>query len=138
MWNASASSPPGLYAVGVAGHVRVGDLVVAWAPRAARRLAALRHYLPANVPLIKRVAAVQGDRVCARASLVLINGRAASLRRSADRLGRTLPWWNGCKVLGKGDLFLLSKQAPLAFDGRYFGVTHASEIIGKARPLWAS
>ena len=138
MWNASSSSPLGLYAIGSAGHAEVGDLIVAWAPPAARRLAARRNYLPASVPLIKRVAAVQGDYVCAKRSLVLINGRAASLRRSSDRRGRPLPWWSGCKLLRKGDLFLLSRQAPLGFDGRYFGVTHAREVIGKARLVWPS
>ncbi len=138
IWNASSSSPLGLYAISRIGHPIVGDLIVAWAPPAARRLAARRNYLPADVPIIKRVAAVQGDRVCAKRSLVLINGHAASLRRSSDREGRPLPWWNGCKVLGKGELFLLSRHAALAFDGRYFGTTHAREIVGKAHLIWPS
>lgn len=136
VWNASSSSPPGLYAIGGAGHVMVGDLVVAWAPPAARGLAARRNYLPTSAPLIKRVAAVQGDCVCASGALVLINGREASLRLASDRQGRPLPWWRGCKSLRRGELFLLSPRAPLAFDGRYFGLTHGRELIGKAWLLW--
>ena len=138
IWNGSTSSPLGLYAISRAGHPIVGDLIVAWAPPAARRLAARRKYLPLNVPIIKRVAAVQGDSVCAKRSLVLINGHPASLRQSSDRRGRPLPWWNGCKVLGKGELFLLSRHAPFAFDGRYFGMTQARQVVGKARLLWPS
>jgi conjugative transfer signal peptidase TraF len=138
IWNASSSSPLGFYTVARARRVIVGDLIVAWAPPAARRLAARRNYLPTNVPLIKRVAAVQGDIVCAKRSLVLINGHVASLRRSSDRRGRPLPWWNGCKVLAKGELFLLSSHARFAFDGRYFGMTQPQEVIGKARLIWSS
>ena len=62
VWNASASAPVGLYRVEPHAPVRRRDMVVAWLPRGARLLAASRHYLPANVPLVKRVAAVAGDR----------------------------------------------------------------------------
>ena len=135
VWNASASSPIGLYAVGPAWDLSQGDMAVAWAPSGARRLAAARHYLPFDVPLVKRVAGVAGACVCATGSLVLVNGRPVGLRRALDPTGRKLPRWSGCKRLGPGDLFLLSPNWD-AFDGRYFGVTRASEVIGKARLVW--
>jgi conjugative transfer signal peptidase TraF len=138
LWNASASSPIGLYAVDSAGRLHVGDMVVAWPPPEARRLAAARHYLPASVPLVKQIAAVSGARVCGAGEKIYVDGRVAALRRPRDRTGRRLPWWFGCKVLKKGDLILLSLNAPAAFDGRYFGPTRQRDIIGKARLLWAA
>jgi conjugative transfer signal peptidase TraF len=136
LWNGSASSRIGLYAVG-SGDVRVGDTAVAWPPDKARRLAASRHYLPATVPLVKRVAAAEGDRVCAAGTGILVNGRRAARRRERDPSGRPLPWWSGCKLLQTGELFLLSPGSPGAFDGRYFGITRPAQLIGKARLLWA-
>jgi len=134
-WNASPSSRTGLYAISKGGPAR-GDTAVAWAPEKARRLAALRHYLPATVPLVKRVAAVAGDRVCTAGNRILVNGRPAARRRARDPSGRMLPWWSGCQVVQRGELFLLSPGSPDAFDGRYFGITHNGEVIGKARLLW--
>ena len=136
VWNATASSRVGLYAVTPFAGPRIGDTVVAWAPDGARRLAADRQYLPADVPLVKRVAAVAGDRVCAKGGAMSINGRAAALRRSRDPSGRLMPWWTGCRVLGPGEAFLLSPAAPLAFDGRYFGVSGPGQIMGRARLIW--
>lgn len=136
VWNASPSSPVGLYAVTSASGVRVGDMVAAWPPSPARKMAAARSYLPFHVPLVKQVAAVAGDRVCARQERILINGRPVALRRTRDPAGRPMPRWSGCRRLRPSELFLLSAAGPLAFDGRYFGVTGASELVGRARLLW--
>jgi conjugative transfer signal peptidase TraF len=136
LWNSSPSSPRGLYRVGSANHLRVGDIVAAWPPRAARRLASARLYLPAIVPLVKPVAAAAGDRVCARSNFIFVNGRFAALRRERDPAGRPMPRWIGCHRLERSELFLLSRNAPLAFDGRYFGVTRTRDLIGRARLLW--
>src|SRR5205823_5624512 len=46
VWNASPSSALGLYSVTSPARPRCGDLVIAWAPPWARRLAAERGYLP--------------------------------------------------------------------------------------------
>ena len=136
LWNASASSRIGLYAVFSPSHLRGGDTAIAWAPAPARRLAAARHYLPDSVPLVKRVAAVPGDRVCAKRRTIFVNSRPVALRRARDPSGRPMPRWSGCHLLGPGELFLLSRDAPEAFDGRYFGVTGRNEIVGKARLIW--
>ena len=137
VWNASASSPLGLYQVSPPGELRLGDMVVAWPPAPARALAAERGYLPANVPLVKRVAAARGDRVCAAGEAIFVNGNVAATRRSDDPSGRPLPWWNGCEDLGEGELLLLTAEGPASFDGRYFGVTRPQEVVGKARLIWA-
>lgn len=136
IWNASSSSPVGLYEVVPGRSPRAGEMVIAWPPRRARQIADIRNYLPARVPLVKPVAAVSGARICAKRNAIFVNGRLAALRRARDSSGRPLPRWSGCEVLGDGDLFLLSSDAA-SFDGRYFGVTRASEVIGTARLLWS-
>lgn len=135
VWNASASSPIGLYRVEPPDEVTRGDIVVAWAPPEARRLAAERHYLPSNVPLVKRVAAGPGDRVCAAGAAVYVNGVLAVRRRETDPAGRPLPAWVGCFDLVQGQLLLLMPGEE-SFDGRYFGLSSAHDVIGRARLIW--
>ena len=137
VWNASASAPVGLYSVTPGALLRRGDMVVAWTPAAVRMLAAARHYIPVGVPLVKRVAAVAGDRVCAHGPVVTIGGHFVTARRGTDRSGRRLPWWEGCRTLPAGSVFLLMAGVGTSFDGRYFGPTPASDVLGKARLLWA-
>ncbi len=137
VWNASASAPVGLYAVSPGAPISVGDMVIAWPPPAARRLAAARAYLPAGVPLVKRVAAGPGDRICAAGDAITINGVAVTNRARTDGQGRPMPSWSDCRWLHAGDYLLLMRDVPTSFDGRYFGVTEASQIIGPATLLWA-
>jgi type IV secretory pathway protease TraF len=138
VWNASASSPTGLYLVQSGDGVAVDDMVIAWLPDDARRLGAARHYIPANVPLVKRVAAVAGDEVCAAGEAIFVNGRLEALRRMQDPAGRDLPWWTGCETLRDGELFLLTPGAGTSFDGRYFGITGPALVVGAARLIWRS
>lgn len=113
-----------------------GAVASARTPDSVRRLAAERHYLPADVPLVKRVAALDGDTVCAADHAVTIDGRHVADQLPADRLGRPLPAWNGCRTLGPADIFLLMEGVPDSFDGRYFGPVPANAVIGKLVPLW--
>ncbi|APR54595.1 S26 family signal peptidase [Sphingomonas koreensis] len=136
LWNASASAPVGLYRVAPGHGVVRGDMVIARTPLPVRALAASRHYVPANVPLVKRVAGVPGDLVCAIGPEILVNGSVLATRRASDRLGRPLPWWTGCRILRNGALLLLMSDTPDSFDGRYFGPTDAADVIGKATILW--
>ncbi len=136
VWNASASAPIGLYAVQPGSIAEPGDMVIARVPAAFRLLAATRHYLPLNVPLVKRVAAAGGDEVCAAGQEIFVNGRWIAERRLVDGAGRTMPAWSGCVRLHGRQLFLLM-DAPASFDGRYFGVTEGADVVGKAWLLWA-
>src|SRR3546814_2644751 len=63
VWNASASAPIGPYAVTPGATVEPGDMVIARVPDRSRMMAAERRYIPADVPLVKRVAAAAGDEV---------------------------------------------------------------------------
>lgn len=136
VWNATASAPIGLYRVGGT-DLATGDMVIAWPPAAARDFAARRRYLPANVPLVKRVVAAPGDTVCALGAQIFVNGRRVARRLVRDGAGRPMPWWTGCVTLRNGALFLLMADSPASFDGRYFGATGRGDIVGKATLLWA-
>lgn len=136
VWNASASAPLGFYWISHDRVVSRGDLVLAAVPEAARRLAAERDYLPANVPAAKRVAALAGDVVCAESGIVVINDRVAAEALLMDRQGRPLPAWSGCRALDDSEVFLLMEGVRDSFDGRYFGPIDATAIIGRLVPLW--
>lgn len=137
VWNASASAPIGLYAVTPGASVDPGDMVIARVPDPWRMMAAQRRYIPVNVPLVKRVAAVAGDEICALGQEIFINGAWVVERRVADAKGKPMPWWSGCLRLRGRQLLLLMPDSPGSFDGRYFGVTEGGLVVGKARLLWA-
>ena len=99
-------------------------------------ITAQRRYLPARVPLLKRVGAIAPQHVCIFDALVWIDGVPVAAVLPADRLGRPLPSWPHCRRLEAGELFLLSDTNPASFDSRYFGLVSASAVIGVAHSLW--
>lgn len=136
VWNASASAPIGLYYTMPGARARVGDLVIARLHHATALLAASRQYLPLGVPLVKRVVAVAGHRICANGDEVAVDGKHLVRRLERDRLGRALPHWSGCRTLRPGEVLLAMVAVPDSFDGRYFGATASGDIIARAEPLW--
>ncbi|WP_296752848.1 S26 family signal peptidase [Thiobacillus sp.] len=114
----------------------VGSIVLAQLPADAAELAAQRGYLPARIPLLKRVGAVSPQRVCIVGRSVRIDGVPVAAVLPADRMGRPLPSWQQCRLLHPGELFLLSTTNPASFDSRYFGPIVASDVIGVAHPVW--
>jgi conjugative transfer signal peptidase TraF len=136
LWNLSASAPTGLYLVETRAPIHKGDMVAAFAPAAMRELASQRGYLPASVPLVKRIAGTRGDKVCASGRWLRINGNNAAMRLRTDGRGRRLPWWSGCRRLRGGEALLLNDGAQ-SFDGRYFGPVDAKAVLGRLVFLWA-
>lgn len=136
VWNATASVPTGLYAIRGKASLHVGERVAIEPPPPLRRLLADRHYLPTGVPLLKRIAAVSGQRVCRFAHGVTVDGAYVGAARARDRLGRPLPVWAGCHDLKSGEVFVMNPAAPDSFDGRYFGVLRLADVIGRATPIW--
>ena len=135
VYNASDSVPVGWYRISPANSSEPGDLVLVHLPPEARSLAAQRGYLPANVPLLKTVAAMAPQRVCMLGSQVRIDGVVVARRMRRDRQGRALPTWQACSRLVGDELFLISNN-PASFDSRYFGPVSADAVIGRAQPLW--
>jgi type IV secretory pathway protease TraF len=110
--------------------------VIARLPSAAARLAAERGYLPITVPVVKRIAAEAGERVCERSRVLSIDGRPVARALVEDSDGRPLPAWSGCDPLARGEYLLLGDGAPDSYDSRYFGPVEASAILGRAIALW--
>lgn len=135
IWNASPSAPVGLYRM-ISGAPQKGDFVLVRTPKLVSQLASSRHYIPANVPLVKRIAAITGDHVCAFQRTILINGHAVARQLERDSSGRKLPLWQGCRLLHEGDYFLLMAEAPTSFDSRYFGPVRRENLIGRLVPIW--
>ncbi|WP_353642520.1 S26 family signal peptidase [Mesorhizobium sp. WSM2239] len=135
VWNPSASAPVGFYRIANDAPMR-GDLVLVRTPESVANLAEKRGYLPRNVPLVKRIAALPGEHVCAFYHLIIIGGEIVARRLETDVQGRPLPWWNACRRLSGNEVFLLSGEAPGSFDGRYFGPVPVGNIIGRLVPLW--
>ena len=136
VYNPSDSVPAGWYRIGSSDALHVGAIVLTTLPPDVAALAAQRRYLPARVPLLKRVGAVAPQHVCVFDALVWIDGVPVAAVLPADRLGRPLPSWPHCRRLEAGELFLLSSTNPASFDSRYFGPVSASAVIGVAHPLW--
>jgi conjugative transfer signal peptidase TraF len=135
VYNASDSVPIGWYLIEPASSISVGNLVLVHLPPGVMNLAARRGYLPANVPLLKTVAARAPQQVCVQGNQVHIDGVLVARRLRWDRQGRALPAWQGCRHLAGDELFLLSTN-PESFDSRYFGPVSARAVIGRAQPLW--
>lgn len=114
----------------------VGSVVLTTLPPDVAALAAQRGYLPAHVPLLKRVGAVAPQHVCIVAGQVYIDSVPMAAALPTDRLGRPLPSLQLCRRLEAGELFLLSVTNPASFDSRYFGPVSASAVIGVAHPVW--
>jgi len=136
VWNASASTPIGLYAIHPTGHLGVADLVVVRAPEPLAEFLAEGGYLPRKVPLMKRVAALPGQRICRSGRAISVDGVITAEALDRDRLGRLLPTWQGCRMVGEGEVFLLNRQVRDSLDGRYFGPLSVNSIVGRAIPLW--
>ena len=136
VWNASGSAPIGLYRVGRASALQVADLIIVKPPEPIAQFLAVGGYLPIGAPLLKYIAALPGQEVCRIGFTITIDGTAIGDARERDSRGRSLPIWNGCRVIGDGEVFLLNPLSQDSLDGRYFGALPIASIIGRAIPLW--
>lgn len=134
LWNTTASAPQGIYEVQQPRALTVGDWAVVRPDTRLSNWLSASGYLPSGVPLLKQVAAVQGQTVCRKGAVVTIDGRAAARARPMDHRQRPLPVWGGCLRLDARRVFLLN-ASPDSLDGRYFGATPVQEVVGRARPL---
>ena len=134
LFNASGSAPIGFYRIEHRTPEREETAVVL--PSATlENLLSSHRLLPPGVPLLKRVVARGGDRICRSEGVIFVNGKTTAEALDQDAEGRPLPAWNGCLTLFSGQFFLLQPH-PYSFDSRYFGPVSECEIIGVAHPLW--
>jgi len=136
IWNASASVPLGLYIAASADTIARGDLVLVRPPKPLAVFLAERGYVAHGVPLLKHVAALPPQVVCAEGTAITVDDETVAHRRMADRLGRPLPTWHGCHRLESGEVFLLNPAEPGSLDGRYFGTLPRTSVVARLRPVW--
>ncbi len=134
VFNRTQSAPIGLYWV-MDSPLSKGDWAILSSKSKASKWAQNHGYLGRDWPMIKRVMAFHGDEVCRDGSDVFINEKYVATAQSLDALGRNLPIWSGCYVLGADDVFLLNVH-PHSLDGRYFGVMSSIDIDGGAKLIW--
>lgn len=136
IWNASESVPIGLYRVQPEDKLFVTELLAVQPPEPLATFLDLNGYLPLGVPMLKRVLALPGQIVCRTGLTISVDEIAMGEARDRDGRGRPLPKWQGCRVVGDGELFLMNWQSDDSLDGRYFGFLPASAVIGRALPVW--
>lgn len=128
--NESPSLPRGLYLRDHAAPPARGDIVTVAQPTSVRPYLA-RLGMPADVRLIKRVAATAGDAVCSDGRWLIAPWRMVEVR-GEDRAGAALPVWRGCRRLN-ADEHLLLGDTPTSLDSRYFGPVRTAQIEGVYR-----
>lgn len=136
VWNASESVPIGLYRLQPSDNLFVTELVAVQPPEPLATFLDMNGYLPAGLPMLKRVLALPGQTVCRSGLTVSVDAIEMGEAHDRDNRGRPLPNWQGCRVVGAGELFVMNWQSANSLDGRYFGVLPASSVIGRALPMW--
>jgi conjugative transfer signal peptidase TraF len=136
VWNASKSVPVGLYRLQPAGRLVVTELVAVRPPELLATFLHLHGYLPVGVLMLKRVVALPGQMVCRQGYSISVDAVEMGNAKASDGRGRPLPVWQGCRVVGADELFLMNWQSEDSLDGRYFGFLPKSSVIGKPLPVW--
>ncbi|MCA3694790.1 S26 family signal peptidase [Aquidulcibacter sp.] len=134
--NETPSMPKGLYVrTGDAQKLKRGEIIGLPMPKAARDYLVGKLGYPADTLLIKRVAAIPGDTVCRKTSMLTVSGQQLQAK-DQDMRGNALPNWQGCHQLSKNEVFLLGDH-PGSFDSRYFGSVSRQELSGSYRQVFS-
>ena len=147
-FNETPSVPVGIWRVlPVNGSLRRGQIVSVCPPPTGIFLEAkARGYLSEGScpegfePMLKPIAALEGDVVEQTSDGIRMNGRLLphSVAFPADSEGRPLPKLFAKRlVISKGEVFLVSGRER-SFDGRYFGSLPLSAITGVAAHMGRS
>lgn len=136
LWNASASTPLGLYDLAAPNGLKIGDLVAVRPPKPLADFMVGRGYIGRGMPLLKPVAALPGQQVCRAGRTVNVDGVRLGEAQERDRRGRVLPIWQGCRRIASDQIFLMNPSVRDSLDGRYFGPLPRATVIGRATPLY--
>ncbi|WP_024520617.1 S26 family signal peptidase [Bradyrhizobium sp. Tv2a-2] len=136
IWNASNSVPIGLYRVQPAGKLTITELVAVKPPDPLAAFLDLNGYLSTGVPMLKRVLALPGQTVCRIGLDITVDDLEFGRARERDGRNRPLPSWQGCRIIGEGEIFVMNWQSADSLDSRYFGPLPVSSVIGRAVPVW--
>lgn len=137
IWNLTPSIPRGLYRLDPQSSVDITTLVAARPPEPLATALDLNGFFPPGVPLLKRVVALPGQRVCRFGAVITVDAIALSaMARARDVRGRPLPLWQGCRRIAADEIFLMNWDSDDSLDGRYFGVLPRSAVIAPVIPVW--
>ncbi|OAI30851.1 S26 family signal peptidase [Methylosinus sp. R-45379] len=136
VWNATASTPTGIYELRSADRLNALQLVAVRPPEPIASFLADGGFLPKNVLLLKHLLAFPGQTVCRTGAVVTVDGVDVGEARDRDRLGRPLPNWSGCRTLRPDEVFLMNPTVQDSLDGRYFGPFPVTSIVARAVPIW--
>jgi len=139
--NTTASMPLGIWRETAENPAR-GSVVKTCVPEPSAQLARTRDYLPLGLcpggvqPVLKYVAAMEGDVVEVSATGMRVNGRllprtAPQARDSRERPLRAWPF--GRYVVSHGEAWLIV-PLPRSFDSRYFGPV-AVDVLSRRMAL---
>ena len=139
-FNITPSEPVGIYRL-VPGGAERGALVLLEQPHGLVS-STLRRYIPAKLPLVKRVAAIPSDMVRINSDGVYVNGTRwpDSVPLFHDDEDRALhPYPFGAYRMAAGRLWVMSNH-PRGLDSRYFGPVPAASVISRLEPMltWTS
>jgi conjugative transfer signal peptidase TraF len=139
--NLSPSVPTGIWRILDAeesGDARSGYVVVKPNDHPGYRLAVERSYLNDLTPMLKCVAATEGDVVDydEEERAITVNGSYIMMSEilSEDTEGRPLPRASFPVALKKGEVWLSSENIR-GYDSRYFGPASA-DLLQRAEPVW--
>jgi type IV secretory pathway protease TraF len=127
--NVSPSVPYGLYLLRpVPAPLPRGMLVVLPVP------ASVRPWHSRLLPVLKPVAGIPGDVICAVDDILYVNDADfGPILREAH--GQPLPHFTGCLVVQDDEVFLAS-AVPQSLDSRYDGPVTVEALTAHALPLW--
>lgn len=127
--NVSPSVPYGLYLLRpVPAPLARGMLVVLPVP------ASVRPWHSRLLPVLKPVAGIPGDVICAVDDILYVNDADfGPILREAH--GQPLPHFTGCLVVQDDEVFLAS-AVPQSLDSRYDGPVTVEALTAHALPLW--
>ena len=99
-----------------------GDIVILHAPN-----------LNGGEPIVKRIIAVEGDRVAVRKDGIYVNGER--LNETDGSLGYTIDQYTYSpkpeQIIEEGKIFVLGDHRSVSYDSRSFGQVDANAVIGK-------
>ena len=137
LWlNLTPSLQRGVYkVVPFDGNLMAGDYVIVSVPDNARELVYGRRWLPADWPLLKRVAGLPGDSYAINnAGQFCVNGFPLGAVSDLDSSGLPLPRLTP-GIVPEGHFLLFADKIPNSFDSRYLGPIPNKLILKKVVPI---
>ncbi|MDR3258691.1 MAG: S26 family signal peptidase [Fusobacteriaceae bacterium] len=136
--NISESLPRGLYRLEEPKNIQKGDIVQFYIPPKIEKLLKERKYTaPIVTYMLKRVAALPGDKVFIKDNFFFVNDKNWGFIFDEDPRGNPLPRLSIEDFKLQDDEFLPLADAYGSYDGRYFGSLKISDIKFKCRLVFS-